>query len=243
MSDLMIEGDCEVVRSMPAPIDDHLFTPSALSAVDTKRDWFGVVVANASIPNGWSRVFQASAPGGWAVVITSHHGSSFGLARLNVVDEEEPEAVGFVPQRRDALPIEGSKLMAERLIHRLGLPITALSDILDVQRKTIYDWMGGSEAKDATAERLRYLVRSFCGEKDGALRIFHRFWNRVLSDGTTLRTVLTATDLNLSDIRRALEELRPAVETALAEGALTKLDSLPPDVSDLLSVHLQVGSR
>ncbi|NKE45154.1 hypothetical protein HB662_10215 [Roseomonas frigidaquae] len=133
--------------------------------------------------------------------------------------------------------------MADRLVNRLGLPITALSDILDLERKTIYDWLKGAEATPANAQRLRALLDALGTEADGSLRYYHRFWKRPLPDGSSLRDVLMAPDLDRARIRDAMGALRDAVHAAIAsDRGRGPVDLPPPHPADLLSAYLEAGS-
>ena len=135
--------------------------------------------------------------------------------------------------------------MAEMIVGKLDFPITALSEVLDVERKTIYDWLKiGSEAQSANAERLRVLIEAFREEQDGSLRFYHRFWKRPLSGGECLHGVLTASGVDVATIRRALAELRPAVLSAVASSNTRNAVSLVhPRDSGVLSDFLEVGTR
>lgn len=155
----------------------------------------------------------------------------------------QPIPVQVRPVQAAARPIASSKAMATRLIKELGLPITALSDVLDVERKTIYDWLNkGAEAQDRTAERLRVLDEAFEGERDGSLHFVHRFWNRSASGGASLRDVLMAETLDKERIRAAIDALRPAVEDAMASAQTSKqLQSRRVHPSESMSDYLEAG--
>ncbi len=135
--------------------------------------------------------------------------------------------------------------MTSDLVGRLGLTITALSDILDIERAEIYRWMRGeAEARPREIVRLRLLLDAFEGEEPGSLRVFHRHWKRELADGSTLRVLLTMGDLQPGRIGDALDEMRPAVKRAMAEDAARGREIREaPHPADLLSGYLEVGPR
>ncbi|WP_323873636.1 hypothetical protein [Roseomonas mucosa] len=143
------------------------------------------------------------------------------------------------------LAVSTARDMAGILVNKLDFPITALSDVLDVERKTIYDWLKkGSEAGHENAERLHRLVEAFAQEEPGSLRVFHRFWKRTLPDGSSLHEVLMAPTLEPERIRSALEALRPAVNAAISsDRARGPVSYEAPHPADLLSEYLEVGSR
>lgn len=134
--------------------------------------------------------------------------------------------------------------LVERIVDKSGFPITALSDALDLERKTIYDWRKGAEAQTANFDRLRVLDAIFAEEAPGSLRAFHRLWKRELPDGTTLRELLTAQSIDEKRLKAALEILRPAAMASMASDRSRRTVSWtganPPEA---LSGYLEVGSR
>lgn len=154
------------------------------------------------------------------------------------VVEDARGAVGAAPA------VIRAQEMADRLVNRLALPITALSDILDLERKTIYDWLKGAEATPANAQRLRTLFDVLGTEADGSLRYYHRFWKRLLPDGSSLRDVLMAPDLDRARIQDAMGALRDAVQAAMAsDRGRGPVNSPAPHPADLLSAYLEAGPR
>ena len=151
-------------------------------------------------------------------------------------------AAHAVPEARPA--VLRSQEMAEAITGRLGFPVSALASVLDVQRKTVYDWLGGSEAQPSNAERLRVLHDAFAGEDDGSFLFYHRFWKRELSEGESLQAVLMDPSSKTAGIRAALDELRPAVGDALASYARRKaVSSENPGPADHLAEYLDAGDR
>ena len=58
-----------------------------------------------------------------------------------------------------------------------GMPIAAIADILDVERKTVYSWLdAGIEANPVNYERLRRVHALLAAEASGSLRYFHQVW-------------------------------------------------------------------
>ena len=96
---------------------------------------------------------------------------------------EELEAAATPPEAQTPPLVQTASAMAKDIVDRLGFPITALADALDIERKTIYDWFKGAEASPDNAARLSILANAFKDEPDGALRFYHRFWKRLLSTG------------------------------------------------------------
>ena len=51
-----------------------------------------------------------------------------------------------------------------------GLPITAIAEMMGVERKTIYAWLDGSAVRDENAARLSTLYQLLSRETDGDFR-------------------------------------------------------------------------
>jgi hypothetical protein len=124
-----------------------------------------------------------------------------------------------------------------------GMPIAALSDVLDVERKTIYAWLDdGVEAKHGNYERLQAVHSVLVGEPDGSLRYFHRLWERKSQRGVSLKAALTALQIDPTAVHEALEDLRPAVNRAMQSAASKRASSADMPAGSLLTTHLIAGA-
>ncbi len=124
-----------------------------------------------------------------------------------------------------------------------GMPIAALSDILHVERKTVYSWLDdGRDAKQENHDRLKLVHSLLAGERDGSLRFFHRFWNRELADVGSLKSQLTSVAIDEQAVAVALDALRPAVERALAADAGRKAKTTVRSPAASLTILLEVTS-
>jgi hypothetical protein len=97
-----------------------------------------------------------------------------------------------------------------------GLPVSAIAEMTGVERKTVYAWLDGTEARTAKLNRLEILHGLLGHEEVGALKWFHRYWERPLEGRGTLQQLLTSERIDPDRIRVALEKLRPAVVRAMA---------------------------
>lgn len=217
---------CTMARTDHAAImSSQPFFPSAAQAAgETARNyWFAEAVVNMQMRVGMA-TFVPSA----AIALPTHP-----VVEKVMVRPAEP-----------ASDMASSKEMAENLVEKLGFPITGLASVLDVERKTVYDWLKGAEAGAATADRLRVLNRVFGREAEGSVRFFHRFWRRELEDGSSLQEILLSPCLDVARAASALDELRPAVLASMASDkarkAVSFADARP---SDLLSDFLEAGVR
>jgi hypothetical protein len=96
-----------------------------------------------------------------------------------------------------------------------GLPISAMADAMRVERKTIYSWLNGSDIRSANNNRVSKIHALLCGVEDVDLRSLYRFWNADLDDKNTLRSLMTAENIDSSAVRAALNKLRPAALRAM----------------------------
>jgi hypothetical protein len=125
-----------------------------------------------------------------------------------------------------------------------GLPMAALADIVDVERKTVYLWADGGIARPENHDRLVQVHSLLAGEQDGSLRFYHRFWDRKLPDGGTLREVLTAANLDLQRAHAALNFLRPHALGAMSRDVERRdhLASRPKPPASSMTLHLRAGT-
>lgn len=138
---------------------------------------------------------------------------------------------GFAPSSAmgtPSVPVEARRLAdastdscvldAGEMVQQLragGLPVSAIADVVDVERKTVYAWEVGNVPQPANAERLRQLHEVLSGEAEGTLRFLHRLWERRLPDGSTLRSLLLAPEIDVARARTAVEAFRPAAMRAM----------------------------
>lgn len=102
-----------------------------------------------------------------------------------------------------------------------GLPVSAIAEMACVERKTVYSWLDGIQAKADRVQRVEelYGVLSNAGVPFEGL---WRVWERSLSSGTSLRTLLTSKDLDCSAILAASAELKPVVKRHASRAALRR---------------------
>jgi len=90
-----------------------------------------------------------------------------------------------------------------------GLPIAAIADIANVERKSVYAWIDGGPIRPQNRDRLDELYRLFSENKQTELVHLYRFWNRKTSEGKSLSILLTEEKLNTNAIKLVLSELWP----------------------------------
>lgn len=125
-----------------------------------------------------------------------------------------------------------------------GMPVAALADVLDVERKTVYSWIDdGIEAKAANYERLNLVHDLLAGEPDGSLRFFQRFWERKIPGGPSLKEALMAPEIDRESVRAALDALRPAVQRSMQADAERKASAVEKSAASTLTIHLVAGRQ
>jgi len=172
------------------------------------------------------------------------------LARAALVFVPSSTMVGSVPDvgclNPAAVQVGQTLLQTSDMVcvlRDMGLPMAALADILDVERKTVYLWADGAIARSENHDRLVQVHALLSHEATRSLRFFHRFWDRKLPDGGTLRGILTEGHLDADRTRVALDFLRPHVTGAMARDAERREDlaKRPKPPASSMTLHLQAG--
>lgn len=96
-----------------------------------------------------------------------------------------------------------------------GMPISSISEMIRVERKTVYSWLDGTEASPENFGRLLEVAKLFKDEKLGALKFYGRFWKRPVTESESLQDVLCAEHLDILKVRSFIAHLRPAVEKSM----------------------------
>jgi hypothetical protein len=175
-------------------------------------------------PSAWSRTGMLCLPSSTMVIFLVENGiSNLPLPRTVATAMETRDMVGHL---RD-----------------LGLPMAALADILDVERKTVYLWADGGMARPENHDRLVQVYTILGHEEPGSLRFFYRFWDRKLPDGGTLREILIDSHLDSERARAALEFLRPHVAGAMCRDIERReyLANQPKSPASSMTLHLRAG--
>jgi hypothetical protein len=146
-----------------------------------------------------------------------------------------------IAEGRDQAVAITTQDLVSALKHK-GMPVAALAEILNVERKTVYSWLdNGIEAQAGNHNRLRQLHDLLSEEADGSLRFYHRFWERKLPRGDNLKTLLTEPDIEPRQIKNALNALRPAVLRAMQADAERKAVPRPTSPAASLTLLLRAG--
>jgi hypothetical protein len=97
-----------------------------------------------------------------------------------------------------------------------GLPISAIAEAARVERKTVYSWLDGAAVRESHTARIAQIHKGLLPDTRRDLRDIYRMWATPLADGTTLKSLLAAEDLDVPTIRAAVASLMPNAE-ALAD--------------------------
>jgi hypothetical protein len=130
-------------------------------------------------------------------------------ARMMINRRLMPTASLLVVTKTETAPALSVKDMVTHLRDG-GLPILAIAEIVKVERKTVYSWLDGVDAREAHARRVETLFEVLAKSKID-LRSLYRIWNRTLEHGCSIRQMLTADFLSERAIKDALNVLGPAL--------------------------------
>lgn len=129
--------------------------------------------------------------------------------RLAINPRLMPTASLLVVVKNDATtPLSVKDMVAH--LRDGGLPIAAIAEVAKVERKTVYSWLDGADAREIHASRVEVLFK-LLGTGMVDLRSLYRVWNRTLEHGFSVRQMLTADFLSEPAIKDALRILGPAM--------------------------------
>lgn len=92
-----------------------------------------------------------------------------------------------------------------------GFPTVAIAEMARVERKTIYSWVDGAQARPQHEERMRTLFQVLKDATGGDYRYVHRVWKAKGADGLTLRDYLVAESLDIVAIAKRIESLKESM--------------------------------
>lgn len=108
-----------------------------------------------------------------------------------------------------------------------GIPISAIADIMNVERKSIYAWINGSAIHEHNKERLEQVYSLLNENKMASLRNLYRFWYRKVLHEKSLSILFHETFLDKPSIRIALKKLWPLAQKEQDNGMKkTKLTTI-----------------
>jgi hypothetical protein len=95
-----------------------------------------------------------------------------------------------------------------------GLPVSAIADAMSVERKTVYAWLDGGEARKDHAQRAAVVHSLLTGLPDIDARTLYRFWNTPVSGTQTLGDLMRADPIDEQLVRTTLQDLLPVARRA-----------------------------
>jgi len=111
-------------------------------------------------------------------------------------------------------PATAQEMIAD--LRKGGIPVSAIAEAMGVERKTIYAWLSGGPVRPANIQRATQVHALLTGVSGVDVRGVYRFWNTSLVGSKTLRNLMTADNIDVSAVRSALDDLRPAALRAMA---------------------------
>jgi hypothetical protein len=100
-----------------------------------------------------------------------------------------------------------------------GLPVSAIAEMARVERKTIYSWLGGKAVSDGNSERMAAVYELLTEQRHPDLLNVYRYWSARMSNGRSLKELLSEDILDPRAIRQAMAEVIPLAEKASAREA------------------------
>ena len=125
----------------------------------------------------------------------------------------------FKEDRKDAT---GAITPSQDIVTKLrddGLPISAIAEMINVERKTIYSWISGAPIKNSNQERLESIYQILSERKEASYKNLYRYWNRNI-DGVTLASLLKQEYLNKQKISEVLSILWPLAKRTESQLAM-----------------------
>ncbi|MGB9407539.1 MAG: hypothetical protein WCA89_08380 [Terracidiphilus sp.] len=137
-------------------------------------------------------------------------------------DFEEAAACRIPPITSFASPTEYLRIVspatAQEMIANLrngGMPVSAIADVMRVERKTIYAWLSGGEVRKPNLQRADQVHALLTKVSGVDVRGVYRFWNTKIDGNKTIRDLMTADNIDDWAVRSALDNLRPAALRAM----------------------------
>jgi hypothetical protein len=143
--------------------------------------------------------------------------SGYFPSRIPRHEKQPMKAVASFPTTVVLDFVEPTPLSVQQMMLALregGMPISAIADAMAVERKTIYAWMDGGEARKEHLQRAGLIHSLLTATPDVDVRSLYRFWNTPVSGEKTLRDLMTADTINEPVVRPALKALLPAARRA-----------------------------
>lgn len=90
-----------------------------------------------------------------------------------------------------------------------GLPVSAISDMIKVQRRSVYSWLKNGSMKSNYQERLILIYELLSENKQAALKYLYHFWNCKIQNGKSLKFFLNQSNLDIQSIKKIISMLWP----------------------------------
>lgn len=126
-----------------------------------------------------------------------------------------------------------------------GMPMSAIAELVGVQRKTVYSWLNDRIVADpCNHDRLSEIATLLLGEPLGSLKFLPRHWDRQLPDGMgTLKEILKSDPMNKLLARNALDALRPAILRSCRQDQSLQTITSPSDSAASLTEYLHAVTK
>lgn len=92
-----------------------------------------------------------------------------------------------------------------------GLPVSVIADLMQVERKSVYAWISGTQPRQDARERLSDAYPILDDAFGGQFKAMHRVWRLRDADGVTLEKLCTANQIDTVALKKFLAALEPTI--------------------------------
>jgi len=184
-----------------------------VTAIAASRNWFEPSHANrlAQFEAGRNAPLSSQYRPVTEIVDILRHGLT--SIALQVISTGQAVLLPFVEDAASQLQVVRSTHDLVVELREAGMPISAIAELVGVQRKTVYSWLNDRIVADpCNHDRLSEIAALLRDEPSGSLRFLPRHWDRQLPEGMgTLKDILKSDPVDKLLARDALNALRPAI--------------------------------
>ena len=92
-----------------------------------------------------------------------------------------------------------------------GLPVSVIADLMQVERKSVYAWISGTQPRQDARERLSEAYPVLNDAFGGQFKTMHRVWRLKDPEGVTLEKLCTADQIDPVALRKFLSSFEPTI--------------------------------
>lgn len=97
-----------------------------------------------------------------------------------------------------------------------GCPITTIAEIANVERKTVYSWLAGTQPQGEREPRVMAVYPILKEAVAGDFGILHRVWRSKNRDGVSLESLFSSPDVDTAAVSAQLAYLQSSIANLVA---------------------------